>query len=93
MKFVPPVRFPLRASSNPALKPREVGEEVLIPQPALPDVRFRHIGVAVEFANDFPAPAQRLWTIAELGGWTTVDPSLFDKDNGTITKIYKQATG
>src|ERR1700730_4728280 len=50
-------------------------------------------GVAVEFANDFPAPAQRLWTIAELGGWTTVDPSLFDKDNGTITKIYKQATG
>src|SRR3984893_15420216 len=49
--------------------------------------------VAVEVANDFPAPAQRLWTIAELGGWTTVDPSLFDKDNGTITKIYKQATG
>ena len=50
-------------------------------------------GVAAEFANDFPAPAQRLWTIADLGGWTTVDPSLFDKDNGTITKIYKQATG
>ena len=23
----------------------------------------------------------------------TVDPALFDKDNGTITKIYKQATG
>ena len=23
----------------------------------------------------------------------TVDPTLFDKDNGTITKIYKQATG
>jgi len=50
-------------------------------------------GVAVEFANDFPASAQRLWTIADLGGWTSVDPSLFDKDNGTITKIYKQATG
>ena len=50
-------------------------------------------GVAQQFANDFPAPAQKLWTIAELGGWSIVDPSLFDKDNGTITKIYKQATG
>jgi sulfate/thiosulfate transport system substrate-binding protein len=50
-------------------------------------------GVAQEFAKDFPAPAQKLWTIADLGGWSTVDPSLFDKDNGTITKIYKQATG
>lgn len=50
-------------------------------------------GVAQQFANDFPAPAQKLWTIAELGGWSTVDSSLFDKDNGLITKIYKQATG
>ena len=48
--------------------------------------------VAVEFANDFPAP-QKLWTIADLGGWNVVDPQLFDKDNGTITKIYKQANG
>ncbi|CAN5466659.1 sulfate ABC transporter substrate-binding protein [soil metagenome] len=48
--------------------------------------------VAEEFAVDFPAP-QKLWTIADLGGWDEVDPALFDKDNGTITKIYKQATG
>lgn len=48
--------------------------------------------VAQDFANDFPTP-QKLWTIADLGGWGEVDPSLFDKDNGTITKIYKQATG
>jgi sulfate/thiosulfate-binding protein len=48
--------------------------------------------VAVDFATDFPAP-QKLWTIADLGGWNTVDASLFDKDNGSITKIYKQATG
>ncbi|MCX2931005.1 sulfate ABC transporter substrate-binding protein [Mycobacterium sp. CVI_P3] len=48
--------------------------------------------VAADFATDFPTP-QRLWTIADLGGWSTVDPSLFDKDNGSITKIYKQATG
>ncbi len=48
--------------------------------------------VAEDFANDFPTP-QKLWTIDDLGGWSTVDPALFDKDNGTITKIYKQATG
>jgi sulfate/thiosulfate-binding protein len=48
--------------------------------------------VAEDFANDFPMPA-KLWTIADLGGWNSVDPALFDKDNGSITKIYKQATG
>jgi sulfate transport system substrate-binding protein len=48
--------------------------------------------VAADFAADFPAP-QKLWTIDDLGGWSTVDPALFDKDNGSITKIYKQATG
>lgn len=49
-------------------------------------------GVAEDFAVDFPAP-HKLWTIADLGGWSAVDPALFDKDNGSITKIYKQATG
>jgi sulfate/thiosulfate transport system substrate-binding protein len=55
---------------------------------------FRPVDPAVtqDFATDFPTP-QKLWTIADLGGWSTVDPALFDKDNGTITKIYKQATG
>ena len=48
--------------------------------------------VAAEFAGDFPAP-EKLWTIADLGGWSTVDPALFDKDNGSITTIYKKATG
>jgi sulfate/thiosulfate transport system substrate-binding protein len=48
--------------------------------------------VAQDFANDFPTP-EKLWTIADLGGWSAVDPALFDKDNGSITKIYKQATG
>jgi sulfate transport system substrate-binding protein len=48
--------------------------------------------IAVEFATDFPTP-QKLWTIADLGGWKTVDPTLFDKDNGAITLIYKKATG
>jgi sulfate transport system substrate-binding protein len=48
--------------------------------------------VATDFATDFPTP-EKLWTIADLGGWSAVDPALFDKDNGSITKIYKQATG
>lgn len=48
--------------------------------------------VAADFAKDFPAPA-KLWTITDLGGWGEVDPALFDKENGSITKIYKQATG
>lgn len=49
-------------------------------------------GVLAEFAAKFPAP-QKLWTIEDLGGWGAVDASLFDKDHGSITKIYKQATG
>ncbi|OBG68438.1 MULTISPECIES: sulfate ABC transporter substrate-binding protein [unclassified Mycobacterium] len=48
--------------------------------------------VAAEFRDQFPAPA-KLWTIADLGGWTPVDPQLFDKSTGSITKIYTQATG
>ncbi len=55
---------------------------------------FRPVDPAVgaEFGKDFPAP-QKLWTIADLGGWGSVDPALFDKDNGAITTIYKKATG
>ena len=55
---------------------------------------FRPVDPAVlaSFATDFPTPA-KLWTIVDLGGWSTVDPALFDKDNGSITKIYKAATG
>ncbi|BBZ03708.1 sulfate ABC transporter substrate-binding protein [Mycolicibacterium chitae] len=48
--------------------------------------------VAEEFAEKFPAP-EKLWTIDDLGGWGEVDAKLFDKDHGTITQIYKQATG
>ncbi len=48
--------------------------------------------VAAEYADKFPTP-EKLWTIDDLGGWKAVDTELFDKENGTITKIYKQATG
>ena len=55
---------------------------------------FRPVDPAVlaEFADKFPAP-DKLWTIDDLGGWSKVDKELFDKENGSITKIYKQATG
>lgn len=48
--------------------------------------------VAADFRNEYPAP-EKLWTIADLGGWDTVEPQLFDKNTGAITKIYTQATG
>jgi sulfate/thiosulfate transport system substrate-binding protein len=48
--------------------------------------------VAAEVRSQFPMPA-KLWTIADLGGWDTVDAQLFDKKSGSITKIYTQATG
>lgn len=55
---------------------------------------FRPVDPAVvaEFDDEFPAPA-RLFTIADLGGWETVDPQLFAKNGGAITKVYLAATG
>ena len=47
--------------------------------------------VAAEFAADFPQP-EKLWTIADLGGWKQVDSTLFTKDVGSIAKIYDAAT-
>jgi sulfate transport system substrate-binding protein len=54
---------------------------------------FRPVDEAVlaKFASDFPTPA-KLWTIADLGGWKQVDAELFDADNGSIAKIYDEAT-
>ncbi len=48
--------------------------------------------VAAEVRDLFPVPV-KLWTITDLGGWETVDPQLFDKNSGSITKIYTKATG
>jgi sulfate/thiosulfate-binding protein len=47
--------------------------------------------VAKEFAADFPQPA-KLWTIDDLGGWKTVDGTLFKKETGSIAVIYDKAT-
>ncbi len=48
--------------------------------------------VAAEVRDQFPVPA-KLWTIADLGGWPTVDKQLFDKSSGSVTQIYMKATG
>lgn len=48
--------------------------------------------VAARFRNDYPVPV-KLWTIDDLGGWAAADAQLFDKTTGSITTIYKQATG
>jgi sulfate/thiosulfate transport system substrate-binding protein len=47
--------------------------------------------IAEEFAADFPEPA-KLWTIADLGGWSAVDKELFAQGTGTIAVIYDNAT-
>lgn len=49
-------------------------------------------GIAAEFSHEFPAP-DKLWTVADLGGWSVVDSGLFDKSSGSISKIYTRATG
>ena len=47
--------------------------------------------VARAFAADFPAP-RKLWTVADLGGWGSVNDELFDEEHGSVAKIYDEAT-
>jgi len=47
--------------------------------------------VAAEFADEFPTP-EKLWTIDDLGGWSTVDEELFADGSGSIAVIYDNAT-
>ncbi|MEV4126662.1 sulfate ABC transporter substrate-binding protein [Nocardia sp. NPDC049707] len=47
--------------------------------------------VAADYAKDFPTP-QKLWTIADLGGWKTVDKDLFTPNTGSVAVIYDKAT-
>ncbi|MFF0814385.1 sulfate ABC transporter substrate-binding protein [Rhodococcus sp. NPDC003318] len=47
--------------------------------------------VAEKFASDFPNP-DKLWTIADLGGWKTVDETLFKQGTGSIAVIYDSAS-
>jgi sulfate/thiosulfate-binding protein len=62
-------------------------------QKAWGEAGFRPVDpqVAKDFAGDFPAP-QKLYTVAELGGWDKVNDELFDPENGSVAKIYDEAT-
>lgn len=48
--------------------------------------------VASTYRDRYPVPL-KLWTIGDLGGWGSADSQLFDKNTGSITKVYVQATG
>jgi sulfate transport system substrate-binding protein len=62
-------------------------------QRAWAEAGFRPVDAAVakEFASDFPAP-EKLWTIDDLGGWSTVNDELFEPEEGMVAKIYDEAT-
>jgi sulfate transport system substrate-binding protein len=62
-------------------------------QKLLAEAGFRPVDatVAKAYAAKFPQP-QKLWTIADLGGWKSVDSTLFKKDVGQIATIYDEAT-
>jgi sulfate transport system substrate-binding protein len=97
----PPVTFKienpvavLEAAANPeAAKAFDDFLYTKAGQTAWAQAGFRPVDpeVAASFAADFPAP-QKLWTIADLGGWKKVDAALFDKDHGSIATIYNAAT-
>ena len=63
-------------------------------QKAWAEAGFRPVDetVAAEFAATSPTP-EKLWTIDDLGGWGKVNDELFDEENGSVAKIYEEATG
>ena len=63
-------------------------------QRAWGEAGFRPVdqAVAKEFASEHPAP-DKLYTVADLGGWDKVNTELFDPETGSVAKIYDEATG
>jgi sulfate transport system substrate-binding protein len=55
-------------------------------RPSLSGVSIPTVPGANDPANPFPA-VQQLETIADLGGWTAVNKTYFDKTDGIVTKI------
>jgi sulfate transport system substrate-binding protein len=47
-------------------------------------------GVLAEHAAQFPTP-QKVYSIADLGGWDTVNKDLFDPNTGPIAQFYNGA--
>ncbi|QGF25118.1 sulfate ABC transporter substrate-binding protein [Raineyella fluvialis] len=62
-------------------------------QEALATAGYRPVDptVAAAHAAQFPTPA-KLWTVKDLGGWSSVTAQLFAKDTGAISQIYSRAT-
>ena len=62
-------------------------------QRAWGEAGFRPVdqAVAKEFASEHPTP-DKLYTVADLGGWDKVNTELFDPETGSVAKIYDEAT-
>ncbi len=100
--IVPPTTFkienPLAVTKNSAhpdqAKAFQAFQYTTAGQTAWAQAGFRPVDttVAGTFSKDFPTPT-KLWTIADLGGWAKVDPTFFDKTNGSISKVYNGKTG
>lgn len=65
------------------------GQEIFASQgfrPALPGVHVAAVKGANDPSNPFPNP-DKLSTITQMGGWSTVDDKFFGDPNGIVTKI------
>ncbi|HJQ01495.1 MAG TPA: extracellular solute-binding protein [Jatrophihabitans sp.] len=59
-------------------------------RPVLPGVQVGEVPGANDPNNPFPT-VQTLTTVADLGGWSAVNKKYFDKTDGIITNILKDA--
>ena len=53
------------------------------------DEGYRPVSKAVLATFDFPTPPS-LFTIADLGGWDTVQTEFFDRESGFMAKVQKE---
>lgn len=51
---------------------------------------YRPVNPALVDETEYPAPAKKLYTIAELGGWDKVADEFFDEENGSVAKINEE---
>lgn len=51
---------------------------------------YRPVNPALVDESVYPAPATKLYTIAELGGWDKVADEFFDEENGSVAKINEE---
>lgn len=96
---VPPQTFRIENATAPvATGPRRAEAERFLAfaagpagQEAVARAGYRPADAAVAARHPGFATPQRLWTVADLGGWPAVTASLFDKDTGAITRLYASA--